>query len=228
MRLGSGWLVSTSNDSLSPRLRLGLPFTGPSSTCAAAAAPLRREDALASGSASSEIPAGVLGISCLILRWVTEPESVNESSSRDATERPRLLVEVVLPSRLVRTEDVDFSVLVSKPGMSSTYVGGMLLFLPGLGFSPSASLNFLRASPARGDTSRVSNIGDGALSLIGLTSSGRGRTGEPGDLLIRGDLFHGVREPLVSIDGRGRLPSDAENDGVCLAKPGVTLPWTLG
>lgn len=45
---------------------------------------------------------------------------------------------------------------------------------------------------------------------------------------MRGDRFHGVREPLVSIGGSGgRLPSDAENDGVCLAKPGVTLPWTL-
>jgi len=45
---------------------------------------------------------------------------VSESSSRDATERPRLLVEVVLQSRLVRAEEVDFSVLASKPGASST------------------------------------------------------------------------------------------------------------
>lgn len=54
--------------------------------------------------------------------------------------------------------------------------------------------------------------GDDALSLIGLTSSGRGRAGDTGDsgMLKRGVLFHGVEEPGVSIDNRGRDPRDSE------------------
>jgi hypothetical protein len=51
----------------------------------------------------------------------------------------------------------------------------------------------------------IASIGDCALSLIGLTSSGSGRGGEGGDfgMLKRGVLFHGVEEPCVSIDSRG-------------------------
>ena len=51
---------------------------------------------------------------------------------------------------------------------------------------------------------------------MGLTSSGRGWTGDPGDFDVsirRGVFFQGVREPVVSKDGsRGGLRE--LNDGV--------------
>lgn len=58
--------------------------------------------------------------------------------------------------------------------------------------------------------------GEGALSLIGLTSSGRGRTGDAGEsgMLKRGVLFHGVEEPGVSIESRGRELRDSEYEGM--------------
>lgn len=54
-----------------------------------------------------------------------------------------------------------------------------------------------------GDIS-IASIGD-PRSLMGLTSSGRGRGGDVGEwgMLGRGVLFQGVEEPCVSIDRRG-------------------------
>ena len=48
--------------------------------------------------------------------------------------------------------------------------------------------------------------GEFPRSLIGLTSSGRGRAGDVGDcgILKRRPLLHGVDEPGVSIESWGR------------------------
>lgn len=58
--------------------------------------------------------------------------------------------------------------------------------------------------------------GDGARSLIGLTSSGPGRGGDAGDsgILKRGVLFQGVEEPGVSIESRGREALVSEKGGM--------------
>lgn len=69
---------------------------------------------------------------------------------------------------------------------------------------------------------------------MGLTSSGRGRTGDGGDcgMPSPGVLFHGVDEPGVSMDRRGREPRDSEKDapgalGVCEVR-GCSTGWPIG
>lgn len=115
-------------------------------------------------------------------------------SSLEATERPRLWVEAELIARFLRVE-VPFSILILGVVLLSTavaWVRRVIFFSCG------------------GEISIAS--GEGALSLIGLTSSGRGRGGDAGDsgMLKRGVLFHGVEDPGVSIDNRGRDPRDSE------------------
>ena len=65
-----------------------------------------------------------------------------------------------------------------------------------------------------GDIS-IASTGDWPRSLMGLTSSGRGRGGELGEreTLGRGVLFQGVEEPCVSIDKRGWEARVSEKDG---------------
>lgn len=158
-RLISAWKLSGSPGSLVSRLRFGRPLPRRSSWDFRPAVPR------GSASTASGTPAGVLGISCLTLTCDTD------------LERPRLLDDGVLSSRLFRPDSVNLSVLVAF--LSST--GRVLRRCAG-----------------------SENSGDGALSLIGLTSSGRGRSGDPGDcgMLKGGGLFQGVAEPDVSIDSR--------------------------
>ena len=53
---------------------------------------------------------------------------------------------------------------------------------------------------------------------MGLISSGRGRTGDPGDFDMRSGIFQGVRETDVSNDGRGGLRLRGAEKGVWLPK----------
>ena len=102
-------------------------------------------------------------------------------SSLEATERPRLWVETELIARFLRVV-VPFSTLMLGVALVSTAVTWV------------RRVDFF----SRGGEISIAS-GDGARSLIGLTSSGRGRAGDVGDsgMLRRGVLFHGVEEPAV-------------------------------
>lgn len=115
-------------------------------------------------------------------------------SSLETIERPRLCVEAELIARFLRVV-APFSILMLGVALVSTAVTWV------------RRVGFL----SRGGEISIAS-GDGARSLIGLTSSGRGRAGDVGDsgMLKRGVLFHGVEDPGVSIDNRGRDPRDSE------------------
>lgn len=146
-------------------------------------------------------PLGVWSSAAPFLR-VEARESRSASSetssdaSREATDGPRLCEEMELSARFCRVAE-GFSVLI---------IGAVL----------SVPVTWLRRDflSRGGDTSIPP--GDGARSLIGLTSSGRGRGGDEGEsgILKRGVLFHGVEEPGVSIESRGREARDSEKDGM--------------
>lgn len=126
----------------------------------------------------------------------------------------------MLSARLARDKGVDLLARVLDLSKSG---GGTLLFRPRLGFAPSAAGRLLREYPLSVEASKGST--DGALSLIGLTSSGLGLFGDPGVcgmlILKGGDRFHGVRDPVVPTDCRdGLLLIVVEKDGV-LPKNGV-------
>ena len=72
--------------------------------------------------------------------------------------------------------------------------------------------------------------GDDPLSLIGLTSSGRGRAGEVGEcgILNRGVRFHGVDEPGVSIESRGRDPRVSLYGGITTLGVCEIRGWPIG
>ena len=110
-----------------------------------------------------------------------------------------LLVDVALPARLVPEGAINFSVVVVTNSVSA----GKLCFLP--------RPRFFCTSLTEG------SVGDGALSLIGLTSSGFGRGGDPGvsGMLIRrfGVRFQGVSDPVVSIEGRRGFCLILKDDG---------------
>ncbi|QSS57148.1 hypothetical protein I7I53_05553 [Histoplasma capsulatum var. duboisii H88] len=101
-----------------------------------------------------------------------------------------------------------------------------------------AGLESMFACTARGserildiDGVSLSNVGDGARSLMGLTSSGRGRNGDPGDLdtTIGLGIFQGVSEPEESTDSLGGLLfKAAENEGVTLFSPSGPLTGVAG
>lgn len=136
--------------------------------------------------------------------------SCSGETARGVLERPRLRDDALLAARLLRVEG--FSVLMLGPAFSG----------PGAACPRRVFLS------RGGDTSIAS--GDGALSLIGLTSPGPGRGGDTGDpaMLWRGDLFHGVEEPGVSIESRGREERDSENDGTITLGVCETRGWPIG
>lgn len=72
--------------------------------------------------------------------------------------------------------------------------------------------------------------GEDPLSLIGLTSSGRGRAGEVGEcgILNRGVRFHGVDEPGVSIESRGRDPPLSLYGGITTFGVCESRGWPIG
>lgn len=146
-------LLSASPVSLAARLRFGRPFRpGPV--------------ALRGSGSTSSSPAGVLGISCLI-------ESAGDSSSRDrAAERPRLLDDGVLSSRFRR---LDRGLPSSSP--SGTFWSRLARVV----LSPPAAVAVLRPLRRDGAPRPVDSKDSRSSSLIGLTSSGRGRSGEVGD-----------------------------------------------
>lgn len=158
-----------------------------------------------SGSADSETPAGVLGTSCLIF---PELVSAMDSSSRDNTDRPRLLDEAVLRSRSFPVDSVGFSPFLFGPPLCSESIDRVWSLAP-LPFASDRRFR-RRGSGSSGVASR-DPIKEGAFSLMGLISSGRGRSGERGEIAIlnRGVFFHGVidpgvREPVSIIGRRGR------------------------
>lgn len=131
---------------------------------------------------------------------------ISIEASREATDRPRLCEEMELSARFRRVEE-GFSVLMT---------GAVLL---------SAPVTWPRRDFfSRGGVTSIAP-GDGARSLIGLTSSGRGRGGDAGEsgMLKRGVLFHGVEEPGVSMESRGREARDSEKDGMTTL--GVCERW---
>ena len=151
---------------------------------------------------------------------------MGDLSSRDVTERPPLFAEAVLLARLAWVKDADSSPFVPDDTFSESE-GVISFFLFCLGFLTSVSRG-LRLGSSLWTTSTISTDGEGARSLIGLTSPGRGRTGEPGDrnnsMLRRGGFFQGVRDPVlaVSIDKPvGRLV-DGARGVVYLPGAGVT------
>jgi hypothetical protein len=117
-------------------------------------------------------------------------------ASREAIERPRLCEDAELIARFLRLAD-SRSVLMVGVDWSAVAAWLRLVFL-------SRVREVLNAS------------GDEPLSLIGLTSSGRGRAGDVGEcgMLKRGVRFHGVDEPGVSIDSRGREARVSECGGI--------------
>lgn len=117
-------------------------------------------------------------------------------ASREATERPRLGVDAELMARFLRV------------------VGRRSVLIVGVDLSPAVAWLLLVFLSRVLEVSKAS--GDEPLSLIGLTSSGRGRGGEVGEcgMLRRGVRFHGVDEPGVSIDNRGREARVSEKGGM--------------
>lgn len=137
-------------------------------------------------------------------RWVSSDGAADPS--REAMDRPRLREEAELTARVLRIE-ASFSVFMTGAGLVSGW--------PRLGFLSSVDgARWPRLILGGGDIS-IASTGDWSRSLMGLTSSGRGRGGELGELetLGRGVLFHGVEEPCVSIDRRGWEARDSENEG---------------
>ena len=182
-------------------MRFGRPRPGRSSWVDTPV-PLRPAVLRGSGS-TSKTPAGVLGISCLMFPCHAEVESAGENASCDGIERPRLLDEGVLSSRFLR---VDLSALVGPDFPSPSLIGTFWSLLALVPFRRCGAASHVRP---------VDSKGEGSRSLIGLTSSGRGRSGDAGDwgMLRRRALFHGVADPDVSIEGRcGRKPRNSDND----------------
>lgn len=72
--------------------------------------------------------------------------------------------------------------------------------------------------------------GEGALSLMGLTSPGPGRAGDTGDpaMLCRGDRFHGVEDPGVSMESRGREARESEKGGLTTLGVCESRGWPMG